>query len=140
MRRAVSKRAIYKPFLVILNKSDLISPENLSEIIHRIRDGFKMVYISAKTGENVDALKREIFAFLQIMRVYPRRPGQSQPDKPIILNQGATVSEAAAKIHTHFQRNFKFAKIWGPSAKYPGEKVGLDSTLRDRDLIEFYLR
>jgi len=140
VRRAVSDKVIYKPFLVVLNKLDLISPESLNGMAHRIGDRFKTICISAKTGENVEALKREIFNFLQIIRVYPRRPGQTQPDKPLILERGAKVSDAAAKIHTHFQRNFKFAKIWGPSAKYPGEKVGIDFTLRDRDLIELYIR
>jgi len=140
VRRAVSERIIYKPFLAVLNKSDLIYPEGLDETVTNIGSKLKTISVSAKTGENIATLKREIFSFLQIIRVYPRRPGQTQPDKPLILKQDAKVSDAAAKIHTHFWRNFKFAKIWGPSAKYPREKIGIDFTLKDRDLIEIYIR
>jgi ribosome-interacting GTPase 1 len=140
VRRAVSEKVIYKPLLAVLNKSDLISQDSLNVIAHKIGGRFKTICISAKMGYNIEALKKAIFEFLQIIRVYPRRPGQTQPDKPLILKRGAKVSDAASKIHTHFQRNFKFAKIWGPSAKYPGEKIGIDFMLRDKDLIELYIR
>ena len=29
------------------------------------------------------------------------------------------------------------AKVWGPSSKFPGQIIGLNHTLKDKDIIEF---
>jgi len=51
-----------------------------------------------------------------------------------------TVAEVARQIHSDLFRNFKYAKIWGVSAKYNGEKVGIDHMLMDRDIVEIHTR
>ena len=34
-------------------------------------------------------------------------------------------------------KNVKYAKLWGPSSKFPGQRVGLKHTVKDKDIVEF---
>ena len=57
-----------------------------------------------------------------------------------MLKRGATIYDVAKSIHKDFVKKFKYAKIWGPSAKYPGEKVGLDHVVEDGDIVEIHVK
>ena len=56
------------------------------------------------------------------------------------MNKGATVEDAARIVHKDFVKNFKYAKVWGPSAKFDGQQVGLDHELKDTDIIEIFTK
>jgi hypothetical protein len=56
------------------------------------------------------------------------------------LKQGATVKELAGTIHKDFLRNFKYAKIWGSSAKFPGQACGFEHKLQDKDIVEIFTK
>jgi len=49
-----------------------------------------------------------------------------------------TVGDLAKTIHSDFYSRFKYARIWGPSANFPAERVGLDRELADGDIIELH--
>ena len=34
-----------------------------------------------------------------------------------------------------FRENFKYALVWGPPAKHPGQRVGISHRLRDGDVF-----
>jgi len=38
-------------------------------------------------------------------------------------------------IHRDFKKNFRYAMIWGKSAKFPGQIVGLDHRVADQDIV-----
>ncbi|MHA1505281.1 MAG: TGS domain-containing protein [Candidatus Heimdallarchaeota archaeon] len=54
------------------------------------------------------------------------------------MKEGATVGEVAKLIHTRFFDLFKQAKIYGPSAKFDGQSVGLNHVLKDGDVVEIF--
>ena len=58
--------------------------------------------------------------------------------KPIVVERGANVIDIAKKLHSELYKKFKFARMWGPSAKYPGEKVGVSHVLKDGDIVEIH--
>lgn len=60
-------------------------------------------------------------------------------EKPVILDKDATVKNLASAIHKDFLRKFKHAKVWGPSAAFPGQQVGLGHKLKDKDIVEIFL-
>lgn len=141
LRKAVVERTVYKPMMMVVNKIDLIQSAETSEgFVEKAHDRFEVVGVSARTGKGVEELKRRIFGFLGLMRIYTRRPGQSELDKPFILRRGSKIIDLAGGIHGDFKKRFRFAKIWGPSAKFPGERVGIDIELRDKDIVEIYVR
>jgi hypothetical protein len=54
-----------------------------------------------------------------------------------VLKEGATVKTAARVLHQDFVKFFRYARVWG-SARFPGEKVGLDYKLKDKDVLEIH--
>ena len=58
-------------------------------------------------------------------------------DEPMIMFRSATLRSVCEKLHRDFVTKFRFARIWGSSVKFPGQKVlRLDHQLRDGDVIE----
>ena len=52
----------------------------------------------------------------------------------------STVEDVARKLHRDFVKNFKYAKVWGDSVKFPGQKVGLDHELMDHDIVRIIIK
>jgi ribosome-interacting GTPase 1 len=57
-----------------------------------------------------------------------------------VLNENSTVKDVAEKIFHGLSRNVKETRVTGPSSKFPNQKVSLEHTLKDRDIVEFWLR
>jgi ribosome-interacting GTPase 1 len=64
----------------------------------------------------------------------------SSPDEPVeyAVPKGATALDLADAIHHDLARRVKNAKVWGDSASFPGQEVGLDHTLAPGDVVELY--
>ncbi|MFQ5761496.1 MAG: GTPase [Candidatus Bathyarchaeia archaeon] len=138
LRQAVTGGIYHKPFVVALNKIDAADPRIMDEFAIGLSATLDIIPVSVFTGEGLDALRRRMYSSLGIMRIYTRRPGQKELDKPFILPQSSTVQQLAKGIHTDLPERFRFAKVWGPSANYPGERIGLNRQLRDGDIVEIY--
>ncbi len=98
-----------------------------------MRYNLPTIPISIKAKENLERLKEAIWAICGLIRVYTSTSPNSEP---IVIQNGSTILDAAVKIHKDFAEKFKFAKVWGKSVKYPGQRVGKDHLLADGDIIE----
>ncbi|MCD6414435.1 MAG: GTP-binding protein [Candidatus Diapherotrites archaeon] len=127
----LTKNRRYLPALVVLNKSD-VSSYNGKEI---------ELKISAKEGRNLDELKERIFMKLGLTRIFMKKVG-AEPDmeEPMILRGNPTVRDLCKKLHKDFLRNFMFAKVWGPSARFESQRVGLEHKLKDKDIVEIHVK
>jgi uncharacterized protein len=125
---------IYVGSLIVLNKIDLVNPEFVREIQSNLGNDF--IPISADANINIDALKEAIYDKLDFIRIY-LRPKRGEPDykEPMIIRNGSTVADVCNKLHRNMIKDFKFAQIWGNSAKFNGQKVGLDHILMDEDVL-----
>jgi small GTP-binding protein len=132
----LSKNRAYIPSLVVFNKADLLSTADL-EKAKRISD----IVISAKAGSNTDQLKELIWKKLGFVRIYLKRIGK-EPDMktPMIMTGNIRVRDVCEKIHRDFVSQFKYARIWGPSAKFGGQSVGIDQKLVDTDIVELHMQ
>lgn len=127
--------------LIAFNKINLLNESERRKLEARLKSKkLDFVMISAETGENLEQLKEKVFAGFGKIRVYTKEPGKLKSEKPIILEQNATVKEVAEKIFKGFSKMIVETKIWGPSSKFPGQKVGLNHVLKDLDVIEFKTR
>ncbi|MEM2137743.1 MAG: GTP-binding protein [Candidatus Anstonellaceae archaeon] len=120
----------YIPSLVVLNKVDMVSDDYLSKI------PFEFVPVSAEKSQNIEVLKKAIFDRLKMMRVYTKpRMEEADLKEPMMMRTGATIEDACNRLHRDLVRDFKYALVWGKSAKFPGQKVGLEHVLQEGDIF-----
>jgi len=75
------------------------------------------------------------------MRVYCKDPGKpADMDVPVIISRNSTIKDFASKLHKDFISKFRFSRVWGKSAKFPGQKLSLKHVLKDKDIVELHLR
>ena len=91
-------------------------------------------------NEHVKNLIPKLWEACGMIRVYTKERGNKPEARPIVVKKGSTVKDVAERIHEDFAKYFKFAKVWGKSAKFPGEKVGLEHVLEDTDIIEIRIK
>lgn len=125
----IDKNHIRK-YVIVGNKKDLSQPNSLSDY---------SLKISAKTGEELDQLRKYIWESLHLIRVYTKGFGKSAEKKPITFREGATIGDVAKNVHKDMLKFFKFARVWG-STKFPGSKVGLEYKLKDKDIVEIRMK
>jgi ribosome-interacting GTPase 1 len=137
---AIFGNAVYRPTLVVANKADLGADPGTIEQLKMTADPLEVLVISAeKTPNLATTIGNKLFKFLEIARIYTKEPGEEPAREPVVVRRGITVGELARTIHNDFYENFKYARIWGPSAKFPNEKVGLDRVLEDGTIIRLYM-
>jgi hypothetical protein len=127
----------YIPALVLINKIDLISKDDLSNRMKYISDsGWDVISVSALENIGIDKLKEKIFSKLKLIRIYMKPVGKA-PDlnEPLILKKNSTIEDACKKIHRDFKKKFRYATVSGPSAKHDSQKAGLDHILKDEDIL-----
>lgn len=132
----------YVKALAALNKTDVVPEGTWRPILADLetRD-LTVVPISASRELNLDLLKDTIFDNLDLMRVYMRpRGGETDYEEPLIIRRGATVRDVCDTIHRDIKRKFRFANVWGESAKFPGQSVGLEHILQDGDVLTIVQR
>ncbi len=142
VEQAIFESRMYKPAIVIINKADLNLKEAIKsgKRIREINNSIPIIIASAKLRKGFEDLGRILFKTLDLIRVYTKQPNSEPSSKPLILKRGATVLDVAKAIHSSFVDTFLYARIWGPSAKYPGERVGLDHVLEDKDIVEIHAK
>jgi len=120
----------YNRSLVVLNKVDMVKEEYLKSL------NFEFLPISAEKNENIEMLRAKIFERLSLMKVYTKpRADKADMTEPMMMRTGATIEDACGRLHRDLARDFKYALIWGKSAKFPGQKVGLTHVLQDGDVF-----
>lgn len=135
---ALFGNAVYRPTLVVANKVDIgyAALEGLAEATKPL----EVFPLSAlETPKLAYSLGEKLFTLLGITRVYTKEPGREPSRIPIVARRGLTVADLAKEIHSDFYKRFKYAKIWGTSANFPGERVGSDRKLEDGDVIELHV-
>ena len=131
---------VYIPAFVVLNKIDLVGGDYLREVEKRL-GGWRVLPISAEQKEGLDRLKEEIYRSLRFIRVYLKPHGKAADLKePLIVKERSTVGMVCDALHREFREKFRYANVWGKSATHPGQRVGLDHTLVDEDILTIVVR
>jgi ribosome-interacting GTPase 1 len=113
--------------------------EGYKALENRYGKEFVLLPISAREGMNCEELKKEIYQFLDVIRVYTKVPGkEADLSEPVILKKGSTVEEVALTIHKDFAAKLRYARIWG-SGRFDGQMVKRDFRVDEGDVVEFHI-
>jgi hypothetical protein len=125
----VRDNRVYIPALLVINKIDLADRNHMKHMPEAIE-------ISADLDINLDVLREKVYDTLGFINVYLKPQGeQADLDEPMIVREGCTVGDICDRLHKDFRRKFRYARVWGDSAKHAGQRVGLDHGLLDGDIL-----
>ncbi|MFT4312587.1 MAG: OBG GTPase family GTP-binding protein [Candidatus Woesearchaeota archaeon] len=130
---------VYVPAITVLNKVDIADKKTL-EYARKIAQ--PDLEISAQKRLHLDELKELIFRQMNFTRIFLKEVSKPADFKePLIMREGQTIEDVCNKLHRDFVKRFTFARIWGPSAKFDGQKIQkLSHELKDEDILELHLR
>lgn len=124
----------YAKAITVLNKIDLVDAEFLADFKSNLKT--EIVDVSANTDLNLDILKETIYQKLKFIRIYMRpKGGETDFEEPLIARAGDTVEDVCNKLHRKMKRQFRYGMVWGRSVKFGGQRVGLEHTLEDEDVL-----
>jgi ribosome-interacting GTPase 1 len=131
--------AIPKRVLVAANKSDTAgAKDNFDGFQELVGGDLRMIPVSAKSGDGLTAMMAELFALLNVIRIYAKKPGKPV-DKlsPFILPAGATVQDMAHLVHRELAEKLSSARIWGGTV-HDGQQVHATHVLTDKNVVELH--
>lgn len=140
MLDVLSGNRVYIKCVIAINKVDLARPGQL-EAAQKLYPDFINVPISAATGYGMEELKQTLYDTIEMIRIYLKPQGQeADMVEPLIVKKGNTVGEVCEVIHRDFRNNFRYAMVWGKSAKFPGQTVGMDHMVEDEDILSIIVK
>ena len=132
---AMAENRVYIPAIVLVNKIDLASSEQLEDIKKNLT-GYPVFYISAEKKTGIDNLKDIIYEKLDFIRIYMKPQGKKADlGEPLVIKKDSSVGDICDFIHRTFKSRFRYANVWGTSAKFPGQTVGMRHRLKDGDIL-----
>ena len=136
VRGEVAAAGIEKPSLIALTKSDELAEDELRQALGKARADLA---VSVLDDESLERLREAIWRLTGLIRVFPRRDGQVD-DEPFALAEGATVADVADRVHHELSTACTGALLWGPSARFDGQRVGRRHIVQDGDVVEILTR
>ena len=134
VRAEVEIAGIELPALLAATKADEAEPEALGRLAGAF-PALELVPVSVLDDESVDTLREALWRLTGLLRVFLRR-GHEVDEEPLALHPGATVEDVAHEIHHELAESFAAARVWGPSARFDGQRVGRAHGIQDGDVVE----
>lgn len=135
---AVLENRVYIPGIPIINKVDLGDEGTLEYCVQNFPEA---IMISADQDMNIEGVKEGIFSSIDFIRIYMKPQGESADlQEPMIIRKDSTVEDVCERLHRDFKKKFRYARVWGSSAKHPGQRAGLDHVLHDEDILSLIIQ
>jgi ribosome-interacting GTPase 1 len=139
---AIFESTTYRPAVIVANKLDAAGAEaNLKRLEDSVTGRTPMVAVSCENEIGLKRLGEVLFKALNVIRIYTKQPGSREPSQnPFTLSRGATLGDLARSIHTDFERDFAFARVWADRLVFSPQKVGVGFALEDGDVVEIHIK
>jgi small GTP-binding protein len=130
----VAKAGIEKPSVLAATRSD----ETDAGAVERLGVAFpsmRVLRLSVLDEASLDAFRSAVWELTDLIRVRLRKDGTID-DEPLALDPGSTVADVADWVHHDLGASFSGARVWGPSARFDGQRVGREHVVVDGDVVE----
>ena len=128
----VRAAGIERPSILAATKVD----EADEAVLERLRTlGLEIVPVSVLDDESVEAFRAALWRLTGLIRIFLRKHGEDVSEA-VALRPPATVADAARSVHHHLEERCLGANIWGPSARFEGQRVGREHELAHDDVVE----
>jgi small GTP-binding protein len=134
VRAEIAAAGIVKPAFIAATQADEADPAFLPRLAAAFPD-LDVIAVSVLDEASLDAFRAATWALTGLIRVRLRKDGSIDAE-PIALHTDATVADVADWVHHDIATSFSGALVWGPSARFDGQRVGRDHPVQDGDVVE----
>jgi small GTP-binding protein len=122
----------YIKCLYVYNKIDGVSLDFLDSLAREPQT----VVMSCEMDLGIQDVVDRCWEELKLIRIYTKRKGVD-PDfsEALIVRSNSTIEDVCDRIHRNLKDTFKYALVWGASARHIPQRVGLGHTVSDEDVI-----
>ncbi|RMZ78446.1 hypothetical protein DV737_g3869, partial [Chaetothyriales sp. CBS 132003] len=119
--------------LYVYNKVDAVSLDFLDELAHEDNT----VVMSCELDLGIDDVVDRCWHELRLIRIYTKRQSiDPEFSEALIVRSGSTIEDVCDQIHRTLKDTFKYALVWGASAKHIPQRVGLGHVVMDEDVVQ----
>ncbi len=134
VRAEVEAAGIEKPAMIAATRADETDGAAVRAIERSFPD-LAVVPVSVLDEASLDAFREAVWRLTGLIRVRLRNVGAIEPE-PLALEPGATVADVAGTVHHDLAASLAGARVWGPSARFAGQRVGREHAMQDGDIVE----
>ena len=134
VRAEVALAGIEKPAFLAATRADEATAADFARLRAAFPD-LDVVPVSVIDEASLDAFRAATWRLTGLIRVRLRTNGMTD-EEPLALSPGATVEDVAEWVHQELAASFTGARVWGPSARFDGQRVGRDHAVQDGDVVE----
>jgi small GTP-binding protein len=134
VRAELAAAGVSKPMLLAATKVDEAEPDALDRMSQACPD-LEVVPVSVLDDASLDAFRKAVWRLTGLIRIFLRHGREIEPD-PVALRPPVTVYDVADDIHHELAARCRGARVWGPTARFAGQRVGRDHRLADGDVVE----
>jgi uncharacterized protein len=122
----------YIKCLYVYNKIDSVS----IEFLDRLAREPQTVVMSCELDLGIQDVVDRCWKELRLIRIYTKRKGV-EPDfnEALIVRSQSTIESVCDQIHRSIKETFKYALVWGASARHIPQRVGLGHPVADEDVV-----
>ncbi|KAI4208023.1 MAG: hypothetical protein LQ346_000187 [Caloplaca aetnensis] len=122
----------YIKCLYVYNKIDSVSLDFLDKLAREP----DTVVMSCELDLGIQDVVERCWYELQLLRIYTKRKGE-EPDfsEALIVRNNSSIEDVCDQVHRTLKDNFKYAMVWGASARHVPQRVGLSHTVADEDVV-----
>jgi uncharacterized protein len=129
IRHELDAAGIDLPAILAATKADEAKPGAIERLAAALPD-LELVAVSVLDEGSLDDFREAVWRLTGLVRVFLR------DEEPVALRPPVTVVDVAQTIHHELAESCRGARVWGPSARFEGQRVGREHVLADGDTVE----
>ncbi len=130
----VAQAGIEKRAVVAVTRADEIAGDPVLPFVTAF-PGLPVMAVSVLDDVALDALRAAIWRLTGLIRIWLGTGGVVD-EAPTAIAPGSTIADVADLVHHELAVRAIGGRVWGPSARFDGQRVGRDHELAEGDVVE----